>query len=658
MWDILCSECGYDGGRDGFRDVARNVVDCIDGVVCDDFDNGYDGYDDNGGGDDDDGDDDNANDNDQDNDNDYDNDHDKDSDKGAINGGIPNALEMYYNKNENNWKNHVRVDIQHVKLALDEVKECKRMLNNVVKNDYDNNVVYDVYNNIIVAKKVNNTILGCRDDGYYYHPRDRYGKTIKNRYTSKKLEFWVQKYVHSTDNAAKVVENELKKLAMKLLDVDSFIDVVRCSGFVNVVSMFINEHTKSSVSKGWNLGCTFDDHSLSDVDVVNAVNGDNDNNSSSNNNIDNNDDNNVNKKESVLKGLWPYWMNKYDGIRNDVNLNNITLLTAPNMSGKSTLMRSSATAVLLTLCGLFSPTDHGYVKKYNNVFFRAASSDVPSEGKSAFGKECEDVTEMFDKCDSQSLVFIDELGRGTSPTDGTALAGAVLEGMCERGYDGFFATHLHGILDLDLKDDVKKRIVKRKMGIEENDDHEVEWTYKLEDGVSTDSLALVTAARFGMPQNIIDRASYFANNSVSGNGGTLRVHGELTPSEILEKVCQGNSVSVPVGFEPPPFLEGCSVVYVLEVPFLVNGGTGKGRGNNNKMIYVGETDGLTRRLNEHRSRKDMGLDWSFLQATCVPVRQGKGQARQWETMAIRKMQDAGFNLVSAKDGQNSHFGGN
>jgi len=154
-----------------------------------------------------------------------------------------------------------------------------------------------------------------------------------------------------------------------------------------------------------------------------------------------------------------------------------------------------------------------------------------------------------------------------------------------------------------------------------------------------------------MPQAIIDRAHSFAAQSEMGSyslGGTLKTHGNLTARETLEKVCGGNSVEVPVGFEPPPFLEGKSCVYVLEVPFRSGGA---------RMVYVGETDNLRERINRHRERGDLELDWMFLGASAVPVQGGKSDARRFESILINKMGEAGFNLISVKDGRNSNFGG-
>jgi DNA mismatch repair ATPase MutS len=79
-----------------------------------------------------------------------------------------------------------------------------------------------------------------------------------------------------------------------------------------------------------------------------------------------------------LKGLTPYWLSRC-GVANDVELG-MFLLTAPNMSGKSTLMRSTLVAALLANCGLFIPAKEAVVPFYDNYFLRTASYDMPSEG--------------------------------------------------------------------------------------------------------------------------------------------------------------------------------------------------------------------------------------------------------------------------------------
>lgn len=97
------------------------------------------------------------------------------------------------------------------------------------------------------------------------------------------------------------------------------------------------------------------------------------------------------------------------GTPNDVDLG-LYLLTAPNMSGKSTLMRSVLVAALLANCGLFVPASEATVPFFDNYFLRTSSYDMPSSGKSAFGSEMDDMRVLLRDITLQSLIMIDELG--------------------------------------------------------------------------------------------------------------------------------------------------------------------------------------------------------------------------------------------------------
>ena len=353
-----------------------------------------------------------------------------------------------------------------------------------------------------------------------------------------------------------------------------------------------------------------------------------------------------------FQNVWPYWMDKSESVLNSFNLNGMFLLTAPNMSGKSTIMRSTASASLLTNCGLCAPLEDGsIVPRFDNIFVRGASADIPTENKSAFGAEMQDIAALLRACGDKSLVFVDELGRGTSPTDGAALAGAVLEEMASKGMKGFFATHLHSILDLPLVDDAKCNIIKKRMETSED-----LWTYKIVDGVCTDSQALKTAAKFGIPQSIIQRAkglSQVLKNPYKDSSSDVTsfiteegkeealsssFHNSIEKDDIKEvlpiikPLSDDTPVYIPPNWTPPASLEGKSVVYVLLV---------KGR------YYIGETDSLAKRIRHHRSKSG----WADGSSVAVRVKGGKTNARNLESLLIRKFASAGLPLHSVTDGQ-------
>mmetsp|Transcript_16796 Transcript_16796/g.41242 ORF Transcript_16796/g.41242 Transcript_16796/m.41242 type:complete len:426 (+) Transcript_16796:1154-2431(+) len=121
------------------------------------------------------------------------------------------------------------------------------------------------------------------------------------------------------------------------------------------------------------------------------------------------------------------------------------------MAGKSTVLRSAAALALLASCGLHCPVRTAAVPFFDHLIVRMSSTDSPAEGLSSYAVEMGEVGQMLRQCSPHSLVFIDELGRGTEAHHGTAMAGAVVEALDARGARGIFATHLHGLLDLPLE---------------------------------------------------------------------------------------------------------------------------------------------------------------------------------------------------------------
>ncbi|OYR43650.1 DNA mismatch repair protein MutS, partial [Halorubrum sp. Eb13] len=138
-------------------------------------------------------------------------------------------------------------------------------------------------------------------------------------------------------------------------------------------------------------------------------------------------------------------------VPNDADLprGSVAVITGPNMSGKSTYMRSVALAVVLAQTGSFVPAQAATLPVFDRLFTRVGASDDIAGGQSTFMREMSELTEILHDAGPASLVLLDEVGRGTATTDGRAIARAAAEFVHdELGATALFATHYHGLTDL------------------------------------------------------------------------------------------------------------------------------------------------------------------------------------------------------------------
>ena len=199
------------------------------------------------------------------------------------------------------------------------------------------------------------------------------------------------------------------------------------------------------------------------------------------------------------------------------------LLTAPNMAGKSSLMRATLTSALLANCGLLAPVRSARVPRYDAYFLRTSSYDAPAEGKSAFAQEMDDLYVMASECTPRSLVMLDEIGRGTATHEGSALCAALLEWLDHRRISTIFATHLHEI-DERLACMPPLRRLHRKCLPARTDPltGELQMSFTLADGVCTTShlrgLCCLPRALFGKGgRDLRDERLSWAHQQVVGD---------------------------------------------------------------------------------------------------------------------------------------------
>ncbi len=179
------------------------------------------------------------------------------------------------------------------------------------------------------------------------------------------------------------------------------------------------------------------------------------------------------------------------------------LLTGPNMAGKSTLMRQVAVTALMAQIGFFVPASSARLPIFKKVYTRIGASDLLSAGLSTFMVEMTETAEMLKGAGAETLVILDEVGRGTSTYDGMSLAQAILEYLLReaRAYT-FFATHYHEMTSLS---EVHKQIHNAHMSVEEKG-HEIQFLYTLKSGPANRSYGIQVARLAGLPHSVIERA--------------------------------------------------------------------------------------------------------------------------------------------------------
>lgn len=197
-------------------------------------------------------------------------------------------------------------------------------------------------------------------------------------------------------------------------------------------------------------------------------------------------------------------------ITNSVELDNdstqIMMITGPNMSGKSALLRQTALIVLMAQIGSFVPAESARIGVVDKVFTRVGASDNISLGESTFMVEMNEAASILNNMSQRSLILFDELGRGTSTYDGISIAWAIVEYIHEHGSmhpKTLFATHYH---ELNEMAGSYKRIANHNVAVKEIDGRVV-FLRKLVKGGCEHSFGIHVAKLAGMPRAILDRAS-------------------------------------------------------------------------------------------------------------------------------------------------------
>ena len=195
-------------------------------------------------------------------------------------------------------------------------------------------------------------------------------------------------------------------------------------------------------------------------------------------------------------------------VPNDIYLDRSTrqimILTGPNMSGKSALLRQTALIVLMAQAGSFVPAASARIGYFDKIFTRVGASDNISRGESTFMVEMLETSMILHNLSPRSLVLLDEIGRGTSTYDGMSIARSIVEYIHEYGHRAktLFATHYHELNDLE---EIYPRVKNFHVAVKESGKNII-FLRKLEEGGTAHSFGIHVARMAGMPREVIERA--------------------------------------------------------------------------------------------------------------------------------------------------------
>ena len=189
----------------------------------------------------------------------------------------------------------------------------------------------------------------------------------------------------------------------------------------------------------------------------------------------------------------------------DVHKNRVSIITGPNMAGKSTYMRQTALIVLMAQIGSFVPASSANIGIVDRIFTRVGASDDLASGQSTFMVEMTEVANILRNATSDSLIILDEIGRGTSTFDGLSIAWSVIEHVCNPrilGAKTLFATHYHELTELEgTLDGVNNYCI----AVNEKGD-DIVFLRKIIKGGADKSYGIQVAKLAGVPDSVIERA--------------------------------------------------------------------------------------------------------------------------------------------------------
>ncbi len=249
-------------------------------------------------------------------------------------------------------------------------------------------------------------------------------------------------------------------------------------------------------------------------------------------------------RHPVIETLLPVG-EKY--IPNDIYLDDkeqqIIMITGPNMSGKSALLRQTALIVLMAQIGSFVPAKSATIGLVDKIFTRVGASDNISQGESTFMVEMLESANILNNITNNSLVLLDEIGRGTSTYDGISIAWSMVEYLHNHPKaraKTLFATHYHELNEMEQE---CQRVKNYHVSVKEVD-NKVIFMRKLERGGTEHSFGIHVARLAGMPSSVVERAGEILSNLEEASGrGEIATTTTKSRERVSEAVKQANAVS-------------------------------------------------------------------------------------------------------------------
>ncbi|MBQ7792289.1 MAG: DNA mismatch repair protein MutS, partial [Clostridia bacterium] len=233
-------------------------------------------------------------------------------------------------------------------------------------------------------------------------------------------------------------------------------------------------------------------------------------------------------------------------VANDTKLTeklHFAIITGPNMAGKSTYMRQVALICIMAQMGSFVPAKYASLTVLDKVFTRVGASDDLAMGQSTFMVEMTEVSNILKNATAQSLIILDEIGRGTSTYDGLSIAWAVVEYICDKiGAKTLFATHYHELTQLEEKMNCVKNycVAVKKRG------DDITFLRRIIEGGADDSYGVEVAKLAGIPNKVIKRAQELVKD-LEGDKTSLEISRSFetvdTDSQSFEGILAMNLVS-------------------------------------------------------------------------------------------------------------------